>query len=90
MKFLYSIAMVLMLSGCVSTMYRVGNEIEKPYQATRDVWSDCVCVWWKHPTMPGELMASAYIKLTYLFWVVDCPCEAVVDTVCLPYDLIAH
>ena len=59
----------------------------KPYEATGYVWNDAVCVWWHPSTSIHKGISQFYIKMSYPFWVVDFPCEAVVDTICLPFDI---
>ena len=59
----------------------------KPYKATGYVWNEAVCVWWHKSDSLYKGITQFYIKMTYPFWVIDCPCEAVVDTIFLPFDI---
>lgn len=89
MKFLLTSVLAASLCGCMSVVLRLCPDTPpvRPYLATRaaaqalalDVVSDPA----------GEGYLTAMLLLTYPFWLVDFPCEAVVDTVCLPYDLFA-
>ena len=92
MKKLLSIAivisMVLTMGGCLSSVYHFGAENEYPYNATTDVWTNCLGVWWREPKTDIENAMDAYTKLVYPFWIVDFPLEVVVDTAFLPFDAI--
>ena len=76
-----------MLGGCVSSLLHAGGEELNPYEATVYVWNEAVCVWWHKSDSFHKGIYQFYIKMTYPFWVVDCPCEAVVDTIFLPFDI---
>lgn len=77
----------IFLTGCVSCFQRIDGEEMTPYKATSEVWNEAVCVWWHPSTSIHNGIAQFYIKMSYPFWVVDYPCEAVVDTICLPFDI---
>lgn len=78
---------LLLFSGCVSSLIHAGGEEMKPYKATVYVWNEAVCVWWHKSDSFHKGITQFYIKMTYPFWVVDCPCEVVVDTIFLPFDI---
>ena len=78
---------ILMFSGCVSSLIHAGGEAMKPYKATGYVWNEAVGVWWHKSDSLYKGISQFYIKMSYPFWVVDCPCEAVVDTIFLPFDI---
>ena len=86
---MYKILLIIftvLLSGCVNVFYHIGNEIDSVYQSTCTVWSEGVCIWWNKDVQARDPIGSAWIELTYPFWLVDFPCEFVMDTVTLPYD----
>ena len=86
-KLIILLSSILMFSGCVSGLLHVVGEELKPYEATSHVWNDAVCVWWNKSDSFHKGISNFYIKMSYPFWVVDFPCEAVVDTIFLPFDI---
>lgn len=86
-KLIILLPSILLFSGCVSSLIHAGGEEMKPYKATCYVWNDAVCVWWHKSDSLYKGITQFYIKMTYPFWVVDCPCEVVVDTIFLPFDI---
>ena len=90
MKKLLSIAivisMVFTMVGCLSSAYHFNGENEYPYNATTDVWVNCLGVWGHEPKSDIENAMDAYTKLVYPFWIVDFPLEIVFDTVAFPID----
>ena len=90
MKKLLSIAivisMVFTMAGCLSSAYHFNGENEYPYNATTDVWVNCLGVWGHEPKSDIENAMDAYTKLVYPFWIVDFPLEVVIDTVAFPID----
>lgn len=92
MKKLLSIAivisMVFTMVGCLSSAYHFNGENEYPYNATTDIWVNCLGVWGHEPKSDIENAMDAYTKLVYPFWIVDFPLEVVVDTAFMPVDAI--
>lgn len=86
MKYLFLLAACYVFCGCVNLSAHIAGEKYKCYEGTTTVWTQGVCVWWQDPHGPDDTQAQAYIKLTYPMWLVDCPCELVLDTLTLPYD----
>lgn len=86
-KLIIPLSSMLLFSGCVSSLLHVGGHEMMPYEATCYVWDEAVCVWWHKSDSLYKGISNFHIKMTYPFWVVDCPCEAVVDTICLPFDI---
>ena len=86
-KLIILLSSILMFSGCVSSLLHAVGEEMKPYEGACYVWNDAVCVWWNKSDSFHKGISQFYIKMSYPFWVVDCPCEAIVDTICLPFDI---
>ena len=83
-----TITTVLLGTGCLSSVYHFNCENEYPYNATTDVWVNCLGVWWRAPKTDIENAMDAYTKMVYPFWIGDFPLEVVVDTAFLPFDAI--
>ena len=81
-----AISMVLTMAGCLSSAYHVNAEFDYPYNATTDVWVNCLGVWGHETKSDIENAMDAYTKLVYPFWIVDFPLEVVIDTVAFPID----
>lgn len=81
-----TITTILLGTGCLSSVYHFGTENEYPYNATTDVWVNCLGVWGREPKSDVENAMDAYTKLVYPFWIVDFPLEVVIDTVAFPID----
>jgi len=86
MKKIFCILALALLCGCVNLTYHIGNEVDGIYEPTKIVFNDGVCIWWNERMKSKYPVESTFIKFTWLFWVVDCPCECVFDTITLPYD----
>ena len=83
-----TITTILLGTGCLSSVYHFNGENEYPYNATTDVWVNCLGVWGHEPKTDVENAMDAYTKMVYPFWIVDFPLEVVVDTAFLPFDAI--
>lgn len=82
------LAVLAMLAGCCNVMVRG----EKPYfvapelyHCTASVAEDAVAAPFRDRSGEDAIM-DAIFTLTWPFWLVDLPCEAVLDTVFLPVD----
>lgn len=80
------VSMVFTMAGCLSSAYHFNGENEYSYNATTDVWVNCLGVWGHEPKTDIENAMDAYTKLVYPFWIVDFPLEVVLDTVAFPID----
>jgi len=84
-----SLGICLLISGCLSIGYRTDDDsgrivAEGIYPGVRVNTSTLYTVW----TYPVDSESTSY----RIFWtpilLVDLPFSAIVDTVCLPYDLL--
>lgn len=68
-------------------MYHIPPEqVTKVYNPTCFVACNGVGVWWNDSYKSKYPIEAAWMELTWLVWIVDLPCEAVFDTITLPYD----
>lgn len=87
MKKLVIISLLLLSAGCVNIMYHVPPEqVTKVYHPTSFVACNGVGVWWNDSYKRKYPIEAAWMELTWFVWIVDLPCEAVFDTITLPYD----
>ena len=86
--FLASFVIAWMLSGCINIVERT----QKPYFVAPGPY-DCtarVACALRAPFRERSMdpIGDAIVTLTWPIWLVDLPCEAVVDTVFLPADAL--
>lgn len=75
-------------SGCCNVMVRGEKPYfvaPEPYHCTASVAEDAVAAPFKDRSGEDAIM-DAVFTLTWPVWLVDLPCEAVLDTVFLPVD----
>lgn len=86
MKRLLAIAL-LSFAGCCNIVTRPEKDMWAcpPYGCTCEV-ADTLAIPFRDPVGPEGGIAQAYVTLLYPVILVSLPCDAVVDTVFLPWD----
>jgi len=79
------------LCGCANLMYRTdGRERNRgPYACTCEM-AKCVAAPFTEPDGPEGSIGKAICTLILPVTIVSLPCDAVLDTLFLPYDLWAY
>jgi len=86
-KVLAFFVMAAVLTGCINTVKHIPlGQTVNVYRPTSFVACDAVGVWWNDSYCGMYPIEAAWMKLTWLVWVVDLPCEVVMDTIWFPYD----
>ena len=93
-KGLFVACAITLLAGCANILQRCDDYhapyvcAKHPYYCTTSVWDDCVCAPFKLGDSNDPIWTS-FATLTWPFWLLDEPCEVVLDTVFLPFDIFA-
>ena len=85
-----AVAAVVTLCGCANIVYRTDSEPNRgPYFCTCEM-AATVAAPFTEPKGPEGGIAKAVCTLLLPVTVVSLPCDAVLDTLFLPYDLWAY
>ena len=89
MKKIALMAVASVLCGCANMMYRTDDGTNYgPYHCT-SMMAACVAAPFTEPDGPEGSIGKALCTLLLPVTLVSLPCDAVVDTIFLPYDLWA-
>lgn len=86
-KIMILVLVMLVASGCINTLKHVPlGQTVNVYRPTTFVACNAVGVWWNDSYNARYPIEASWMKLTWFVWIVDLPCEVVMDTVWFPYD----